>query len=324
MSFQSVYTRQVYSGLEPSQAFDVVYGGRFEHRLLSSRDTVLHHQRLIIGELRLETGCYDFPVIAQGCMPEDGICIGFMVAGGDRTKVNTTALGPDEIQIYPAGLELLYHATGPSRWVNLTVPHELLQRAATRRLGFSLTLPRQSARSFQLNPGGCHALTCAVDDALNMARRMQPAGGLAPDLACVIHDSLLNGYLDALGDATAAQGAARSIVERRHHHLISSCERLVLSGEDADVALADIAQRSGYSLRSLELIFRRSVGMTPSRWFMTARLNGALRDMLTQGQALSVSEIAGKWGFRHMSRFAQYFRQAFGESPRDTLRRARS
>ena len=100
---------------------------------------------------------------------------------------------------------------------------------------------------------------------------LQP-GGLAPDLACVIHDSLLNGYLDALGDATAAQGAARSIVERRHHHLISSCERLVLSGEDADVALADIAQRSGYSLRSLELIFRRSVGMTPSRWFMTARL----------------------------------------------------
>lgn len=324
MSFQSVYMTQVYSGFEPSQAFDVVYGGRFEHRLLSSRETMLQHQRLILGDLRLETGCYDFPVIAQGCMPEDGICIGFMAEGGDQTKVNTTLIGADDIQVYPAGLELLYHASGPSRWVNFTVPEAVLQVGATRRLGFTLTLPRQAAQSLHLDAGRRRALTCLVDDALNVAKRAQSSGGMDPDLAAVIHESLLNGYLDALGNATPAQAAARSVVEQRHHHLISACERLVLSGEDADVALAEIARRSGYSLRSLELIFRRSVGMTPGRWFMTARLNGALRDLLAQGQTRSVSEIATKWGFRHMSRFAQYFRQAFGESPRDTLRRARS
>ncbi|MGV2909241.1 helix-turn-helix transcriptional regulator [Achromobacter sp. AGC25] len=323
MSFQSVYMTQVYSGFEPSQAFDVVYGGRFEHRLLSSRQTLLQHQRLVLGDIRLETGCYDFPVIAQGCMPEDGICIGFMAGGGDQTKVNTTSIGGDEIQIYPASLELLYHASGPSRWVNFFVPEAVLQLEATRRLGFTLALPRQSAQSLHLTVGGRYALTCLADDAFDVARRVQPAGGLAPELAAVIRESLLNGYIDALGSATPAREAARSLVERRHHHLISACERLVLSGEDADVAMAEIARRSGYSLRSLELIFRRSVGMTPGRWFMTARLNGALRDLLTDGQS-SVSEVATKWGFRHMSRFAQYFRQAFGESPRDTLRRVRS
>lgn len=140
-------------------------------------------------------------------------------------------------------------------------------------------------------------------------------------LASTVRETLVTAYVDALCDAAPARKTERSSAERRHHHLIAVSERLVLAGEDADVALTEIARRSGYSLRSLELIFRRSVGMTPGRWFMTARLNGALRDLLTSGPAVTVSDIAMKWGFRHMSRFAQYYRQAFGESPRDTLNR---
>ncbi|WP_028354633.1 helix-turn-helix domain-containing protein [Bordetella petrii] len=324
MMFQSSYLQHVYSGFEPSQAFDVVYGTSFEHRLLSTRLATMEHQRLMLGDIRLETGSYNFPVIAQGSMPPNALSIGFMAEGGDVTRFNTTAIGTDEIQIYPAGVELLYHAAGASRWVNFVLPEDYLQHVAYERMGRPLELSISSAYSVRLRPNARAALTCLADDALALARRLQPDGGMAPELAAKVCESLVAGYVDALFDAAPVRQAARSPAEQRHHHLIAACERLVLSGTDADVALSEIARRSGYSLRSLELIFRRGVGMTPGRWFMTARLNGALRDLLTCGEDCTVSDVAMKWGFRHMSRFAQYYRHAFGELPRDTLSRSRA
>jgi len=323
MMFQSGYQRHVYSGFEPSQAFDVVYGGSFEHRLLSSIQSTMEHRRLTLGDMRLETGRYNFPVIAQGDMPKKEICIGFMADGWHLTKCNTMALAKDEVQIYPAGVELLYHASGASRWVILALPEERLQAVAIARMGRELDLAKHAAYSLRLKAGGTNTLTSLTDDAFNLAHRLAPAGGVSPELGIAVYDSLASSYIDALFDAESLHPSEKSATEIRHHRLIAACERLVLSGIESDIALTEIAQRSGYSLRALELIFRRSVGMTPGRWFMTARLNGALRDLLTGEDFATVSDVAMKWGFRHMSRFAQYYRKAFGESPSETLTRSR-
>ena len=56
MPIQAAYLRHVYSGLEPLQAFDVVYGSTFEHRLVSSQLANMEHQRLVLGDVRLEMG----------------------------------------------------------------------------------------------------------------------------------------------------------------------------------------------------------------------------------------------------------------------------
>jgi AraC family transcriptional regulator, ethanolamine operon transcriptional activator len=262
-------------------------------------------------------------VIAQGSMPRDAICIGFVAEGCEVTRYNTSVIGEEEIQVYPQGVELLYHAVAASRWVNFIVPEERLQRAAMTRMRRPLKLPR-AVSSVRLQPGGRLFLTRVADDALALARTMDAAGGISPDLANELSRSLLAGYVDALSDANITRKSDKSPTAERHHHLILACERFVTSGEDAGIALVDIAQRSGYSLRSLELIFRRSVGMTPGRWFLNVRLNGALRDLLIPGPTCSVSEVASRWGFLHLSRFSEQYRKAFGELPSQTLNRSRS
>ncbi|WP_144143763.1 helix-turn-helix domain-containing protein [Paraburkholderia sp. BCC1884] len=322
MSFESTYLRHTYSGFEPAQAFNVVYGGSFEHRLLSSKCATMVHQRLTFGEIRLETGCYDFPVIARGSMPRDSICIGFMAEGGDVTRYNTVSIGEEDIQIYPVGVELLYHASASSRWINFTIPEERLQETAVARTGRPLELPGRFASSVRLRAGGRAALTCLADDAMGIARSLEPTGGIAAELATEMCQSMTAGYVDALAAAPPACKSDGSVTEQRHHHLILACERLVMSDE-ADITLSEIAQRSGYSLRALQLIFRRSVGMTPGRWFLNARLNGALRDLLVAGPTCTVADVAFRWGFRHMSRFSEQYRKVFGELPGRTLSRSR-
>lgn len=147
---------------------------------------------------------------------------------------------------------------------------------------------------------------------------------MTPALASTIGESIVNCYVEALLQANPTGKSDHTSAAQRHHHLIIACERLAISGASSNISLMDVARRSGYTLRSLELIFQRGVGMTPGRWFMNARLNGALRDLVACTADDRVVDIASRWGFRHIPRFAQYYRQAFGESPSDTMKRGRT
>ena len=170
----SVYQLHTYSGFEPSQAFDVVYGGHFEHRLLSPKRSNMEHQRLVLGNVRIETGCYDFPVVAQGAMPRDSTCIGLLAEGVDVTRCNIESFDDDEIQVYSPGIELMYHATGASRWINFTAPEAALQEMAVQRLGRPLDLSRRGMVSFKLLKGRRLYLRQLAYDAFALARDLQP------------------------------------------------------------------------------------------------------------------------------------------------------
>lgn len=317
------FQRLTYSGLDPAQAFDIVYGGHFEHRLLAAGRTTLEHQRLVLDELRLETGSYDFPVIACGAMPRDVVCIGLMADGAEVTRYNTATIAADEIQIYPQGVDLLYHTSAASRWINFTVPEALLQDAAIARTGRPLRLPKGDAASVQLPRGGRGRLTRLADDAFALGRALGP-DGISAELGSEMSCGLLHGYVEALVGAEFDDRRSRRSAARQHLHLVLACERLATSGNDTDVSLDDIARRSGYSRRALELIFNDSVGMPPGRWFMNLRLNGALRELLTAAPGCSVADVAARWGFRHLPRFAERYRGAFGELPSRTLQRVLS
>ena len=321
MQFLSHFEHHKYSGFEPSQVFDVVYGAHFEHRLLSPRRAVMDHQRLVLGDVRIETGAYDFPVIAQGAMPGDCICIGMVAEGLELTRYNTGRIGDDEIQVYAPNAELMYHATGASRWITFTAPAALLQSLAQERVGQPLELPRRGIVSARLGTGTRTHLRQLSDDAFALARALHP-GGLGPHLASGICRAVVTAYVDALMAAQAACKGSPGGASARHYQLVLACERVVVSDPMTEVEVGEIARRSGYSKSSLELIFRRSVGMTPGRYFMNIRLNGALRDLVTCRPGCSVTDVATRWGFRHLSRFAQHYRRAFGELPGETLGRA--
>jgi hypothetical protein len=86
VTIRSVFEQHNYSGFDASRAFDIVYGGHFEHRLLSPKLSTMEHQSLVLDDMRVESGHYDFPVIAQGVMPQGAVCFGMVVEGIDLTR----------------------------------------------------------------------------------------------------------------------------------------------------------------------------------------------------------------------------------------------
>jgi AraC-like DNA-binding protein len=89
-----------------------------------------------------------------------------------------------------------------------------------------------------------------------------------------------------------------------------------------DISLADIAAAACVTIRAIQLAFRRHLNTTPLAYLRRVRLDHAHRQLIAAdpGQE-SVAAVASRWGFTSPSRFAAYYRAAYGIPPSITLRR---
>ncbi|GAA0592535.1 AraC family transcriptional regulator [Kribbella sandramycini] len=88
------------------------------------------------------------------------------------------------------------------------------------------------------------------------------------------------------------------------------------------ITVEEIAAAAGVGVRALQESFRRHLETTPTAYLRNLRLDQARADLLTgRPGTTSVTDVALRWGFVHLGRFAADYRKAFGESPRDTLLR---
>lgn len=105
-----------------------------------------------------------------------------------------------------------------------------------------------------------------------------------------------------------------------------SCVRRALALIEAhpDRALdgAELARAAGVTPRALQDGFRTYLDTSPMAYLRSVRLE-RVRAELRAGEAESVTEVAMKWRFYHLGRFAQQYRRRFGTTPSATLRAAR-
>lgn len=81
---------------------------------------------------------------------------------------------------------------------------------------------------------------------------------------------------------------------------------------------------AGVSARSLQASFRAALRTTPTAYIRSLRLERARADLADSGAVSTVTDVATRWGFTHLGRFAVDYRNRFGESPSSTLRAHRS
>lgn len=88
------------------------------------------------------------------------------------------------------------------------------------------------------------------------------------------------------------------------------------------LTMAEIVAAVGVSERTLFEGFRRFRNTSPMAWLKARRMEKA-REALACGDAnASVTEIAMEWGFFHLGNFSAAYRDAYGERPSETLRKA--
>ncbi|MFD0385941.1 helix-turn-helix transcriptional regulator [Streptomyces stramineus] len=74
--------------------------------------------------------------------------------------------------------------------------------------------------------------------------------------------------------------------------------------------------------RALQEAFRRHLGTTPLGYLREVRLGRAHRDLAVGrgNAAVTVAQVAYRWGFGNLGRFAASYQQRYGHAPSRTLR----
>lgn len=93
---------------------------------------------------------------------------------------------------------------------------------------------------------------------------------------------------------------------------------------DAPLTIADISLTAGVAGRTLFKHFRDTRDVSPMQYLRNLRFERARQELRNAPAGTSVTEIATRWGFGHLGRFAVEYRQRYGESPSETLRGARA
>jgi len=86
-------------------------------------------------------------------------------------------------------------------------------------------------------------------------------------------------------------------------------------------ALAEIA---GVSVRTLQAAFQTHVNLSPMAYLRDLRLERVHAELVaSEPSCTSVTEVAHRWGFTHLGRFATTYSQKYGAHPSETLRSVR-
>jgi AraC-like DNA-binding protein len=92
---------------------------------------------------------------------------------------------------------------------------------------------------------------------------------------------------------------------------------------DHPFTTATLAEIAGVSVRTLQEGFRRHLGISPTDYLRQVRLARVHRDLChSDPTQITVTEIAYRWGFAHLGRFAGAYRAKYGVPPSYTLHHA--
>jgi len=95
---------------------------------------------------------------------------------------------------------------------------------------------------------------------------------------------------------------------------------LIAAETRAVYTVPDLARAVNVGVRALELAFKRELGEPPLHYLQRVRMERARDDLRDDDPSqATVAEIAHRWGFGHLGRFAAQYRAQFGEMPSETL-----
>ena len=115
---------------------------------------------------------------------------------------------------------------------------------------------------------------------------------------------------------------ARQDQSRYKHSLMQAkkAEHYIRANLRNNLSINDICLATGTTERSLHFGFKERYGVSPSAYIQIMRLNEVRRELRRSSFHHSVTEIAMRWGFNHLGRFAEQYRRFFGELPSATIK----
>jgi AraC family ethanolamine operon transcriptional activator len=251
-----------------------------------------------------------FPRITDGQFAPDCTCVGFTMDEGVPIRFN----GVDEVQS-----AIVIGSNGAAYTTVERVGRQYASIVFTPQVddrGWPNAGP--NFRIFETSPSAYGRLRALVRDIMSVSSA--ETGVEAHQIGAGIRESLLAGIDAAFIDVVPSKWSARANTLRRFR-IFKEIRNVLATSIGHPVYSSDLARQLGVSVRTIHDAVLDYSGMSLHRYLRQRRL-WLVRQQLCAGTQ-SVKAAALSFGFWHFGDFSQSYRSLFGETPSETLARAK-
>jgi AraC-like DNA-binding protein len=223
----------------------------------------------------------------------------------------------DELLFNSPGSKSFHRTLGTHRWGGMSLATDDLEKTSAALSGRAIRPPTTS-QHIKMFPDALGRLRSLHSRAMSLAKTT-PQIFDHPEVGKAIEQSLIVTMIDCLirGDFPDPRTGLR-----RSRIIMRQFEEWLEANLDRPVYLAEICAVLGVPARTLKYYCHEHLGMGPTQYLRLRRMRMARQTLLEAG-GTTVSEIAAKYGFWELGRFAVAYRILFGESPSATLAKSR-
>jgi AraC-like DNA-binding protein len=243
--------------------------------------------------------------------------ISFHTSPGQRLVSSGLEMCPMDIIRYSEGQSYYQRCLGPTRVNAMSLPLEEMAAIS------------ESVAATDLGPPRDATLITPPPAAMERLQRLHAAAGClaeeAPEI--IAHPEAARGLEQALIEAMVDCLASRevrenSLAQGQHAIVMRRFRRMVDENPEHPLYIPEICKSIGVSSRTLQACCHQHLGMGPKHYLLLRRMHLARRALRQEApETTSVTEIATRYGFWQLGRFAVEYHSLFGESPSGTLAR---
>lgn len=200
----------------------------------------------------------------------------------------------------------------------ITVPFDLLAAYGADVTGVDPNVPAHDDRLFLVSELHRARLISLMNDVERLARE-EPWIVQMPAPAKALADAITEALLACV---TMGRPSRNRAAPGRHRRIAACLERALRERPEEMLSLGDLCAEVGAAQRTLNLACEEFLGQSAMRYARGRRLDHVRQCLLlSEPDATTVTDVAMRYGFWELGRFAQAYRLRFGEHPSKTLRR---
>jgi AraC-like DNA-binding protein len=273
--------------------------------------------RIDLDRLWMQRFSDNLPRVGHSASMTGRAIISFRTQPRPSLLLGTAEMHPTNIVRAAEGGTNFQRSSGPANWGSMSLPVGDMASVGAAMAGCDLTplkdqltvtpAPHAMARLQRL-----HAATGRLaEDAPEIIAN--------PDAARGLEQALIEAMVECLGRDGSREN---SLAQAQHAIVMRRFRRVIEENQEHPLYIPEICKAIGASSRTLQVCCHEHLGMGPKHYLLLRRMNlahWALRQ--SAPEAASVTEIAMRYGFWQLGRFAVEYQSLFGASPSATLAR---
>jgi AraC-like DNA-binding protein len=257
------------------------------------------------------------PRIKWAAQSPDRTFVRFTASRSADFIINSAPLQYNEITHLGHEQSYYEHTTGPIHWAGMSLPADVATEYGVTLNGFDVFACQDQWRTIP-SPGTLEALRQLHADASATATAA-PDMFRNPEVVRSIEQAVVAAVFSCLRNPQLQKS---SWTHRNHETIMRRFRNVLERDPDRALYVPEICAAIHVPERTLRACCQQQLGISPKHYLLLRRMHLAHRALRSAApEESSVTDVATRFGFWHLSRFAGNYRQIFGETPSTTLQR---